>query len=172
MNIPPEPRVAIVALTSDDLLAAHALHLRTLLRQRQFRLLMGLYILALLGFIWWKTEDLIGLLATLLALPIVFWILLKLWRRWIVWRVRRQFADARMMRSEITYHWSEEGLSFESAYGTGHVPWEDFLDIRQDQSQALFYEHRFVYRLLPLRAMSEAQARDLRTCWQKARQGQ
>lgn len=100
----------------------------------------------------------IGALAGLLLIAVI------LAARWAMLpgQVLRVFRQNKTIRHPYTYHWTDEGISFESETANAHVAWRDLYRWGEGRSAFLFAVSERGVHFVPRRALSEAEAADLR----------
>jgi len=75
---------------------------------------------------------------------------------------RRQYAQQRSLKGEMSVGWSEEGLHLDTEYGAFTMPWDHFKRWVEDERTFLLFESARLYRVIPKRVLSEAQQESLR----------
>jgi hypothetical protein len=77
-------------------------------------------------------------------------------------RARRLYHQHRALQKEVSYGWSEAGLRYKSANGSGKTAWEDFHRWSEGRHAFLFYLTDNLFHFVPRRQLSEAEVADLR----------
>jgi hypothetical protein len=93
-------------------------------------------------------------LATSAALIAITWLLLP-------GRSRRLFEQSKTMHQAFRYSWSDGGLSFRSANGSGDVPWAMLHGWCRGRGNMLFYFNQGLCHFVPSRAPDDAGFSDL-----------
>ena len=78
-------------------------------------------------------------------------------------RAGRLFHQHRALRKEVSYGWSDAGLTYRGANGSGRIAWEDLHRWIEGRSTFLFYVTDNLFHFVPLRSLSDAEAQDLRS---------
>jgi len=78
-------------------------------------------------------------------------------------RAGRLFHQHRALQKEVSYGWSDAGLSFQSANGSGQIQWTDLHRWAEGKHTFLFYLTDNLFHFVPRHRLSEAEAADLRT---------
>jgi YcxB-like protein len=76
-------------------------------------------------------------------------------------RSRRLFEQSKTMHQQFRYGWSDGGLSFRSANGSGDVPWPMLHGWYRGRANMLFYFNQGLCHFIPLRALDDAGLSDL-----------
>ncbi len=76
-------------------------------------------------------------------------------------RAGRLFDQHRSLRKEVSYGWSDEGLSYRGANGSGRIAWEDLHRWAAGRYSFLFYLNDNLFHFVPRRVLSDAEATDL-----------
>jgi YcxB-like protein len=77
-------------------------------------------------------------------------------------RARRLYRQHRSLQKEVSYGWSEAGLSYRSANGSGEIAWQDFHRWSEGPHAFLFYLTDQLFHFVIRRQLSETEAADLR----------
>ena len=74
----------------------------------------------------------------------------------------RAFRQNKTIHNPYTYCWTDEGLSFESEAASARIAWRDLYRWSEGRSAFLFAVSERGVHFVPRRALSEAEAADLR----------
>ncbi|MGU3421824.1 YcxB family protein [Methylobacterium sp. D54C] len=166
-------RSVTVAAGVDDLI--HMQRLTLFLNYRRPRVILALaampimFAVAFAGLIGImdgrvRTVDLISLALLILVLYGVIATIIAL--RWLLVprQARRMLSESPAAKSPVQLAWSTDGLTANSTYGTGTIPWQDLHGWAENDHVFAIYMTRGVAQTLPKRLLSDAQVDDLRRC--------
>jgi hypothetical protein len=77
-------------------------------------------------------------------------------------RAGRLFRQHRALQKEVSYGWSDAGLTYRAANGSGGMPWEDLHRWAEGKHVFLFYLTDNLFHFVPRRALTDSDAEDLR----------
>lgn len=97
-----------------------------------------------------------GLIGLLLsgAMIAISWVLIPV-------RSRRLFRQTKLLHQEFHYSWSEAGLRFASATGSGEIPWAMLHGWVRGRANVLIYASPAMCHFLPLRLLDEGSLGEL-----------
>ena len=75
---------------------------------------------------------------------------------------RRLFRQQSTLHDPIHYHWSEAGFGYRTARASADIAWADYYRWAEGRRSFLFFLSERMFHIVPLRALSEAEADDLR----------
>jgi hypothetical protein len=163
-----EPHSARFQLTADDLVsAARLFSLDGFRRPRVIASFAMLFVilatLVTLAFSPETEADVVGRLPfiiTVAALPFlamagIFMVLIPI-------GARRVYEQQRSIQGEMLVGWSDAGLHVDSEYGSFDMPWSHFGKWLENGAVFLVFESPRLYRIIPKRVLTAAQADSLR----------
>ena len=127
--------------------------------------LAGCLIFALIGTSYAEDGSASSLLVSAL-IGAVFWLLLMMCMLGTSYilipsRSRRAFRQLRSLHSKTDINWSPEGIQLRSAQGSSDLDWRDFIRIVPGRRVILLLQSDNLFNFIPVRAVSEEQAKDL-----------
>ncbi|MGX1789330.1 YcxB family protein [Bosea sp. NPDC055332] len=75
--------------------------------------------------------------------------------------IRRRFKQDKLVRKPVSASWDEEAYEAEQPGARNHIPWRDYMKIREDRHHFLFFISDYSYQILPKRALTREQITDL-----------
>jgi hypothetical protein len=75
--------------------------------------------------------------------------------------IRRRFKQDKLVRKPVSASWDEEAYEAEQPSARNHIPWRDYMKIREDKHLFLFFISDYSYQILPKRALTTEQITDL-----------
>jgi hypothetical protein len=75
--------------------------------------------------------------------------------------IRRRFKQDKLVRKPVSASWDEEAYEAEQPGARNHIPWRDYMKIREDKHLFLFFISDYSYQILPKRALTQEQIADL-----------
>ena len=75
--------------------------------------------------------------------------------------IRRRFKQDKLVRKPVSASWDEEAYEAEQPGARNHIPWRDYMNIREDRHLFLFFLSDYNYQILPKRALTSEQIADL-----------
>ena len=75
--------------------------------------------------------------------------------------IRRRFKQDKLVRKPVSASWDEETYDAEQPGARNHIPWRDYMRIREDKHLFLFFISDYSYQILPKRALTAEQIADL-----------
>jgi hypothetical protein len=76
-------------------------------------------------------------------------------------RAGRLFRQHRALQKNVSYGWSDTGLTYRGANGSGQIAWEDMHRQAAGKHSFLFYLTENLFHFVPRRALSDSEAKDL-----------
>ncbi len=152
-----------------DVAEANKLWLRSeLRRQLNWPFLLGGAVLCALAGSFYVSDG--GLVAIYVAAAtgVAVWlsvlcVIVGSIRIWLPRAARKQFSRARSLFREVQVSWSADSITMETANGYSRHTWDEFANWAENKSVlGMFYTDR-VFAFIPKRALSSAQADELRS---------
>ena len=150
-----------------DLIAANRLHLRSSLKWQRtiWSYVAGCLLLALIGTLFTEGAGVWPLMIGAVA-GLIFWSFLLaciLTTNYILLpaRSRRAFRQLKALHNLTDINWSSERIRLQSAQGTSDFDWRDFVRLVQGRDVILLFQSDYLFNFIPMRAVSDEQARDL-----------
>lgn len=75
--------------------------------------------------------------------------------------IRRRFKQDKLVRKPVSASWDEDAYEAEQPGVRNHIPWRDYMKIREDRHLFLFFISDYSYQILPKRALTQEQIADL-----------
>ncbi|MCV9939838.1 YcxB family protein [Boseaceae bacterium BT-24-1] len=75
--------------------------------------------------------------------------------------IRRRFKQEKLIRQPVSAGWDEEAYEAEQPGVRNHIPWRDYMKIREDRHLFLFFLSDYNYQILPKRVLTREQIEDL-----------
>ena len=75
--------------------------------------------------------------------------------------IRRRFKQDKLVRKPVSAGWDEEAYEAEQPGARNHIPWGDYMKVREDRHLFLFFMSDYSYQILPKRALTPEQIADL-----------
>lgn len=161
---------ATIQLTERDIVDAYRLVYWDNLRQPDvFVRLIVVVLLVLAGIAWLMTGGdwsrlgdwrilgplLVGFSAAFIVPTAIVYLLSGL-------NARKTLREQKTLQPPVDYTWTPEGYGFSSTFGSSVIPWSTFARFAENDRVFLLYESRRLYRMLPKRALSEADIETIR----------
>lgn len=152
--------------TEADFVAVQRDIYRQCLRTRRFRLIYGL--IPVIGIVFGFADAggvswqfIIVALAISVAGAAAIAVVIGISLLAIPRASRRLFRQSKLLHQEFAYSWSDTGIRFSSANGSGDIPWEMLHGWLRTRSNLLLYSSPAMCHFLPLRLLRETEADDL-----------
>ena len=158
-------RSAAFRLEADDYIAANRLHTRMKWRSLPA---LGSFLCFILGyavFLYgsWRAPPNAPLVMFVTFVVICGIVIPPLsYLLYLPYKTRKVFREQKNLHYPMTVSWSETGFKVENQQGNATMPWTDFFKWSEDGRILLLYHSSRLFRMLPKRALTEAQLADMR----------
>ncbi len=138
-----------------DLTAAQALHTRFgLLGRVVIVITMALFILPIA---WELLHPVFGKVNWPLVIsPVIFLVLLALvWFGFQPYQVRHIYRQQKELSAPFEMELNDTGYALRNEYGSGLIPWKDFIKYKEDKKVILLYRTDVMFNLVPKRMLQD-----------------